>query len=308
MHHVRRGFTLIELLVVIAIIAVLIGLLLPAVQQVREAANRMSCQSNLKQLALAMHHYHDAFGVLVEGVPPPRPPTTYTCCWGTWMMPVLPFLEQDALWKAYENYGGNDQTGPRYSQQPNIRNVTSRRLKALTCPSDAPNAPILGITSHNYAVNYGNTGGYQPAVLNGVRFAGAPFGLPGRVKQVKLSDIADGTSTTLLAAEVVQGQRRDLRGFSWWGDAAEFTTYLAPNSPLPDVIYTEGYCDSGPPNPPCTGVPTATNPVMMAARSRHAGLVQVAFCDGGVRGVQDTIGINAWRALSTTHGGEVVSD
>src|SRR5438876_5888266 len=91
----RRGFTLIELLVVIAIIAVLIGLLLPAVQKVREAASRSKCQNNLKQLGLGLHAHHDAAG----GFPPARVnASTISCSWPPF---VLPYIEQDAIYKLY---------------------------------------------------------------------------------------------------------------------------------------------------------------------------------------------------------------
>jgi prepilin-type processing-associated H-X9-DG protein len=308
------------LLVVIAIIAILIGMLLPAVQKVREAAARSSCSNNLKQLGLAFHNYSDAN----QGLPPIMGP--YGCCWGTWQVLILPYIEQENAYKLYQNWGGSDSwnsnfpaasTGgfPRYGAAPNTTNVTSRRFNVLTCPSDTPNAPIGGITSHNYAVNGGNTGWAQQANLNGVVHGGSPFPYPaysvanntGIQKKVKIQNIIDGSSNTMLAAEVIQGQGADLRGFTWWGDAASFTTYLGPNSPSPDVIYTTGYCQATiPANPPCTGVPTTTAPSMFASRSRHSGGVQVVLGDGSVRFISNSIDLNMWRALSTTMGGEVV--
>ena len=155
------AFTLIELLVVIAIIAILIALLVPAVQKVRAAAAQTQCTNNLKQLALGMQSYHGAF----KKLPPGMSPGTVDygdmyCCWGTWMVAILPYIDQAPAFAIYQNYGGDDATGPRYSGSPNTE-VTTLRFAVMTCPFDFPNAPLGGITSHNYGVNYGNTTLYQ---------------------------------------------------------------------------------------------------------------------------------------------------
>lgn len=294
--HRTRGFTLIELLVVIAIIAVLIALLLPAVQQAREAARRSQCKNNLKQLGLAMHNYHDVFNTFPVG--------QYNCCWGTWMVAILPYIEQGPLFQLYQNSGGNDATGARYSGAPNTTNVTTRRLSVLTCPSDKDSRPFGNITSHNYVVNFGNTGLSQTTV-NGVTFQGAPFS---NLKPFGFRDTTDGTSTTLMMAEVLQGLGSDLRGFSWWGDASQFSTYLTPNSNLPDRIYTLGFCQNDPiRNLPCD-VSTTANPTMFASRSNHEGGVQVIMCDGSSKFVSENIDLNTWRALGTARGQEVIGE
>jgi prepilin-type N-terminal cleavage/methylation domain-containing protein len=242
MRRRRRGFTLIELLVVIAIIAVLIGLLLPAVQKVREAAARAKCQNNLKQIGLAMHNYHDSSGEL----PAQTAKNNNSCCYGTWQMSILPYVEQDNLWKAYINFGGTAATGPTYEQQSNLL-VTSQRLTIFTCPSDIPSAPKSGnykgqtynVTQHNYLVNVGNIDyaqgrdGVLPDQPAGLVFLGAPFS---RSTQFPLTDITDGTSNTLMVAEVNQGQGPDFRGLSWWAEGSGFTVYRTPNSPGYDYI------------------------------------------------------------------------
>jgi prepilin-type N-terminal cleavage/methylation domain-containing protein/prepilin-type processing-associated H-X9-DG protein len=341
MHVRRKGFTLIELLVVIAIIAVLIGLLLPAVQKVREAAARLSCQNNLHQIALAMHNYHESYKQLPPAV------GHYGCCWGTWAMSILPFIEQENMWHLYVNYDGSDiigvpagnTTGWRYASGTNVTNVTSRQVKVLTCPSDVIAIPFAGMTHHNYGVNYGNTNMYGTTV-SGVVFGGAPFrgypagwlsdagmqatygwAQPDSDKQAKyqqyggagqpqssLTQITDGTSNTLMVAELIQGQGGDdLRGFIWWGNATGFTAFNPPNSNAPDVM-TGGGCNSGATwNIPCTTINSQSFPKMSSARSRHQGGVNAAFCDGHVAFVHDNINLAVWRALSTSQGSETVS-
>ncbi len=299
----RRGFTLIELLVVIAIIAVLVALLLPAVQQAREAARRSQCKNNLKQIGLAMHDYHETYSGLPVG--------QFGCCWGTWIVEILPFLDKNSLFENYNHDGKYDVPDAtyRYSGSKNTP-VTTKRIGTLTCPSDQENAPIGGITSHNYAVNHGNTGYGQQAALGTVTWQGAPFRINNgnTARNQKFRDITDGTSNTLMVGEVLQGKGSDLRGFSWWGDASNFTAYNSPNSSSLDVIYTPGYCNHQPTfNLPCTGTPTAALPTMMASRSRHVGGVHVAMCDGSAKFVTENIDLGLWQALSTSQGNELIS-
>jgi prepilin-type N-terminal cleavage/methylation domain-containing protein/prepilin-type processing-associated H-X9-DG protein len=300
MRSPRHGFTLIELLVVIAIIAILIALLVPAVQKVREAAARTQCLNNLKQIALGMQNFHDAHKTLPKGV------ETTRAVMGTWQVKILPYLEQQYLASDYD-------WAIAYSAAPNTTRVTNKRLAMLTCPADQPNAPIPPITSHNYAVNWGNTafnyltpgvdeqGQFQTYM--GVTFGGAPFT---QGKAFRLTDITDGTSTTFMVGEIVQGQGSDLRGFTWWGHAAPFMTFIGPNSSSPDIIYTSGYCQNVWPNPPCIAM-GADRACLMGARSRHEGGVQIAFCDGTGRFIANGILLTTWRALSTSSASDAVS-
>jgi hypothetical protein len=273
----------------------------------------MQCANNLKQIALAMSSYHEAVGTL--------PPGRKGWGWGTWQMYILPYLEQPALYNSYNQMGDslNDVTldSLLLYMGPANQTVTTVRLNILTCPSDLPNAPLEEVTSHNYACNYGNTELYQE-VYGGVRFGGAPFtdigadptGRTHGQPTVSYAAILDGTSNTLLAAEVVQGQGADLRGFTWYGPSSGFTSYIGPNSRLPDVLSFADQCvyPFGS-NPPCSyeNAPGAGPSVVMAARSRHPGGVSAVLADGSVRFFKDSINLAMWRALTTTQGGEVLS-
>jgi prepilin-type N-terminal cleavage/methylation domain-containing protein/prepilin-type processing-associated H-X9-DG protein len=331
----RRGFTLIELLVVIAIIAVLIALLLPAVQAAREAARRMQCVNNLKQIGLAMHNYQSSNNTLPYGA--------RACCQGTWLVPVLPFLEQTALYNSWNSFGNNSGLPGyvdalfRYSGAANTT-VTTTRISAYYCPSDGNNTQTVSkttpaITSQNYVANFGNItfeqgvisgGTFTPALTyNGVTypFLGAPFtdiGAPtpyngtaqdGDAPTVSFAGIPDGLSNTMLVSECVvptSGTKSDLRAYSWWSYSASFSGFLTPNTTNPDWIQSASYCNYPyQQNPPCMLGQSSMD--MFAARSRHSGGVNVGFVDGSVKFVKNNVNPQVYMALSTTRGGEVIS-
>jgi prepilin-type N-terminal cleavage/methylation domain-containing protein/prepilin-type processing-associated H-X9-DG protein len=318
----RRGFTLIELLVVIAIIGVLIALLLPAVQSAREAARRAQCTNNLKQLALASHNYHDALGSL--------PPGCRDFGWGTWYHYIMPFVESANLYNSF-NFMGSPTTVPTLTYNgPQNTTVSTARVSVFQCPSDVATAALGNAVFGNYGCNYGNTGtGFfqRTITLNGVDtvFMGAPFAriAAGPTTPVQpgastygFANIPDGTSNTLMLSEVIQGQsgsgftQPDLRGFIQYGSTSGFCAFIGPNSKSFDEATpasgTVAYCQYPQMNnPPCRSR-TFGNDVY-AARSRHTGGVNTAFCDGSVRFVKDSVALPIWRALSTTRGGEVIS-
>ncbi|MGD9126134.1 MAG: DUF1559 domain-containing protein, partial [Planctomycetia bacterium] len=173
----KHAFTLVELLVVIAIIGILIALLLPAIQAAREAARKMQCSSNLRQVAIGMQLYHDSFNKL--------PPAAYGSVWGTWAVIVMPFIESENTQNLWTR---EDRVDPyRYYHADNVA-ATQQRIPVYTCPSDSPQRYAWSATGycekHNVVVNLGNTGFIhtgngvmQGPVLsvNGIEFGGAPF-------------------------------------------------------------------------------------------------------------------------------------
>ena len=338
MKRIKLAFTLVELLVVIAIIGILVGLLLPAVQSAREAARRMQCSNNLKQLGLGVHNYMSTFQETL-------PVGSWHGVHGTWLVGLLPYIEQTAMFNSYVNLGGVQSFrtgGIRYGDLVNRVNVTTKQMPSYSCPSDrvtaAPNI-IAGITFHNYVANYGNTtrGRLSPYGVTSTGapnvFGGAPFiefinantgnwgnyytwihtDLSKLKFKTKLTEISDGTSNTLLFSDCLQGRGGDLSGFAWWGGGAHFETLLAPNTTQPDVV--EQSCATGaarnPTNPPCivraaaSGNVVTTGAETHAARSRHTGGVQCTLADGSVRFVSNSISLDIWRAVGSAAGGEV---
>jgi prepilin-type N-terminal cleavage/methylation domain-containing protein/prepilin-type processing-associated H-X9-DG protein len=302
----RQGFTLIELLVVIAIIAVLIGLLVPAVQKVREAANRMSCSNNLKQIGLALHNYHDSQGSFPPAYIELNPLTDRA----TWQMLTLPYTEQDNLFRTYD---------PTQSTGGGRNNffINQTKLKLFKCPSDAdlppkrypPDLTIGPWALGNYLCNNGlgpMLSDYRPA--NSVTRPGV-FMVNSKTR---IADITDGTSNTMFVSECINvpgtGNQEDWRGNLTYPENSQFHWNNTPNSSTPDWLRNV-LCVSIP-EAPCIGTHTAFNNRrnIISARSRHPGGVQVLLGDGSVRFVTNNITLLTWQALGSPATGEVLGN
>jgi prepilin-type N-terminal cleavage/methylation domain-containing protein/prepilin-type processing-associated H-X9-DG protein len=304
----RRAFTLIELLVVIAIIAVLIGLLLPAVQKVREAANRTKCSNNLKQWALAMHTFHDVNHQFPVGATNDN--AAKHLVRQTWVRFVWPYIEESNLTL------NDDPTKPFYVPPCTVYNT----LKGLTgayvplyyCPSDLgadldDPSQTYDRRRGNYVVNWGAIKYDTPAKPTD---ASAPFahhnGKREQPRITKIADISDGTSNTLLMSESLKAWSH--KDDDWRGDIQnddgvfKFMTINTPNSSSPDVVNW-----AIPNGDPLMPISTAGSEYS-SARSRHVGGVNVSMCDGSIRFISNSIFLNTWQALGTMNGGETVGD
>ena len=316
----RKGFTLIELLVVIAIIAVLIGLLLPAVQKVREASNRMSCQNNLKQLGLAMHNHHTALGVFPQGRNGyPKVVSAHAR--------LLDYLEQDNLKKLVDPDGTLAVGGQNDKAAKNP-------VKSFVCPSDSGSGQVSGSVyfGTSYVANNGTGVSFDPAgnIAGFLKIAdgnGVFVQIPQRI-----ADILDGTSNTAAFSESLIGTGIPITGVPTDENTRRRAVLevAGGNDPTPadcvagngvwnskrgeqwinghygNTLYNHFYtpnqagvwdCGNG-----------SHNKGLTAARSNHTGGVNLLLCDGSVRFAPNSISPVVWRGLATRMGGEVLAD
>ncbi len=305
----RSAFTLIELLVVIAIIAVLIGLLLPAVQKVREAAARMSCQNNLKQIGVGLHNYHSSYQTL----PPGSNSSGFTV-----VALLLPFLEQNNVYNQINLNGSPD--------DPAANGVPyATPIKMLICPSDPFVILPQGTAGNNYFANYGTNINFfgNSTVANGT-FALRDSGIP-------LIKITDGTSNTAAFSELLKGDFNNAAyskadwinvsavGLPSTADQAYSICQSANPQNLSYQCFSSGgewlsddstgtaYTHVVPPNTTnCVWLENLT--FAITASSAHPSGVNLLLCDGSVHFVANSISLTTWRALGTRNGGEVLGN
>jgi prepilin-type processing-associated H-X9-DG protein len=325
---------LVELLVVITIIGILISLLLPAVQAAREAARRMQCSNNCRQVGTAMHLYHDAnrqfsvgYGYFVYNA---ALHGSYGAHW-PWTMRVLPFLEQAAL-DAEVDWSREPYMAPTDpAKLLQWKNLVGSQLPVYHCPSD-PTAlqrysanSSCGGTQEKGRCSYGaNLGiGQEEALVSravqrpdGTYYYddyGLTTGTPryqgtfGLNYGAAINEIRDGTSSTLMLAELIAGGKCTCRGTVHFAEGTVVMATYTPNDLTPDRTRE---CDSqdyfiG--IAPCDRAATPTYNVQHTARSMHPGGVNVTMCDSSVHFVSQNISRNVWQALATPDAGEPVS-
>jgi prepilin-type N-terminal cleavage/methylation domain-containing protein/prepilin-type processing-associated H-X9-DG protein len=305
----RPGFTLIELLVVIAIIGVLVALLLPAVQKVREAANRAKCANNLKQLGLAQHMYHDNYNrfapdglyMLIDWQPLARR--------GSHLLKLLPYIEQENLYRQIDFSGTTSPVNLTLSDGRRLRDVV---LPLLVCPSDThggrgPNGALT-----NYAASMGSQ--YMFASYgcqdynrpNGTRGHGTTIdgsqvsGIISRLDwSAGIKEITDGTSNTILMGEIRPLCSR-YTSKSWVSEdtlwVSTFGPINYPTCPNEPGFSTAQGCNND-----------QSNPTSQGFKSRHSGGAHFLLCDGSVRFIIEAIPWDTYQRLEGRNDGQVIS-
>jgi prepilin-type N-terminal cleavage/methylation domain-containing protein/prepilin-type processing-associated H-X9-DG protein len=318
----RRAITLVELLVVLAVIGILVALLLPAVQAAREAARRMACSDNLKQLGLALHLHHDARGAFPAGAPQGLYTSAATSPAGgndrrCWMHSLLPYVEQTALHDKIEAFAASHIPLPiTYANHTLSAPDIWIPIPILMCPSDPANPKdrTFGSTSPqdsqgahgNYALCAGSTVFYSSSgtgVPNGVNLNGTFYSF----SRTRMGDITDGTSNTLVGGELVLSPDttfHDTRGryHNSIHGGVLFSTQFPPNPPVGDK---SDYCVPIR-RAPCQ--PLGNDGMVQYLRSYHSQGVNALRADGSVKLVADRVDRPIFQALGTRGGGEVVTE
>lgn len=320
LHRRRSGFTLVELLVVVTIIGILIALLLPAVQAAREAARRMQCGNNLKQIGVAMHAHHGARSHFPPGsIWPPNasasnPIGTVDGAESTWVTFLLPYMEQNNVYSTIDWTKGFGYAWYAPLGYPN-RIVTQVFFPSMSCPSSNPvnrEALWYGAWARgNYAANNGHGPQTEWDTAPSGRMAGVFFleRKPVELGGMESSEIRDGLSNTAFVSEVLTisgsvGGNEDVRGVMQYPEGPFYHDNHTPNDRTPDEV-RPGYCVTDP-AAPCVAS-SSERAVIMTARSAHPGGVNLLLGDGSTRFVNDSTFLTLWQALSSPAGAEIIS-
>lgn len=321
---IRRAFTLVELLVVIAIIGVLVALLLPAVQAAREAARRMNCQNNVKQIGLALHNHHDVYNTFPAGGI-----TNGTCCGtesaATWTIFILPYLEQSNLYERYDFSRTNENAANAFVRTQYVKTYscpTDPMIKQLLAPASGPGANLNYMTG-SYRAMAGVTDGLswfdaecgrnsplnQRGILHSMSDPASPPAFPSGYTappygKERIANITDGTSNTLMVGEYYTGPKSTPRRTTFW--AYTYTSFNQSEVVLPpqsrQLFADFNRCDS------FSGSSVGgNNPCKRSWGSYHPNSINFANGDGSIRTISTNIDMIVFAALGTMGNGETVN-